>query len=275
VKKVYARLIDDFYSDASFYKPTGDGLLVIVPVVEAKLDVIASKLVADAMSIVHSFADLCIGDKIINFQTPHEIGIGIARGPASRLLSKGKTLDYSGRVLNLASRLMDLARPRGVVLDSGFGIDLLPPATQAEFTKSEVYLKGVSPNSPVSIYSWPNTIAISDSYRHPLGEAKWQTISRSTTRKVLEEGAGHFRVDLTTPPTKLADPELTLSVEHPSPTPSGRKSKTTVRYFEHPASFVESAGIVSIRYSQAELAKRLSHVAVGWPIGLTLRYRTD
>ena len=51
--------------------------------------------------------------------------IGISRGTVCRLVSKGKTLDYSGRVVNLASRLMDDARPSGVVFDASVGIDLL------------------------------------------------------------------------------------------------------------------------------------------------------
>jgi class 3 adenylate cyclase len=275
VKKVYAKLIDAYYSDASFYKPTGDGLLVVVPFSEDTLHEVAQKLVRDAIQIVDSFGTICAEDRIINFATPQSVGIGIARGPASRLISKGKTLDYSGRVLNLASRLMDLARPKGVILDEGFGIELLPTVTQESFAESVVYLKGVSPNIPVKIHSWPDSVVVPESYRHPLGEAQWETIHRETTRKELEDGAYAFRVDLTAPPTKSSDPELTLSIEHSSVTPGGRQSKTMNTYFEHPAEIGESAGVVYVTYIQPDIVKKLSKVGATWPVTLTMRYRTQ
>jgi class 3 adenylate cyclase len=275
VKKVYARLIDHYYSEASFYKPTGDGLLVIMTFAESELDNVATKLVADAMSIVSSFGDLCAGDNIINFPTPQDVGIGLARGPASRLVSKGKTLDYSGRVLNLASRLMDLARPRGVILDSGFGLNLLPAATQEEFAASTVYLKGVSPNTPMTIYSWPSAVEIPARYRRPLDEAKWETLVRTVTRKQLEDGSPDFRVDLETPPIPGDEAGLTLSVEHTARTKSGRKSKTANSFFEHPAQFSETAGIIAVDYSQADLCRRVSEIGATWPIRLTIRYRSQ
>lgn len=31
LKRVYTRIIEDYFPNASFFKPTGDGLLIIVP----------------------------------------------------------------------------------------------------------------------------------------------------------------------------------------------------------------------------------------------------
>jgi len=60
-----------------------------------------------------------------NFPTPDKIGIGITRGSVCCIMSGSKILDYSGRNLNLASRLMEMARPSGIVFDESFGLDLL------------------------------------------------------------------------------------------------------------------------------------------------------
>ena len=37
IKRVYMKLIDEYFSNASFFKPTGDGLLVILPYTEENL----------------------------------------------------------------------------------------------------------------------------------------------------------------------------------------------------------------------------------------------
>jgi len=37
IKKVYMKLIDTYFSDASFFKSTGDGLLMIIPYTEKNL----------------------------------------------------------------------------------------------------------------------------------------------------------------------------------------------------------------------------------------------
>jgi hypothetical protein len=35
LKKVYARILDSYFTNLSFFKPTGDGLLVVIPFEEA------------------------------------------------------------------------------------------------------------------------------------------------------------------------------------------------------------------------------------------------
>ena len=50
---------------------------------------------------------------MITFELPPDIGIGVARGSATRISTQDGILDYSGRPLNLAARLVNFARPRG------------------------------------------------------------------------------------------------------------------------------------------------------------------
>jgi class 3 adenylate cyclase len=81
-------------------------------------------------------------DDMINFNTPDKVGIGICRGAASNVVSHGSTIDYYGRPFNIASRLMDLARPRGIILDSKFGENLIPSTVKGKFSTAGVYLRG-------------------------------------------------------------------------------------------------------------------------------------
>jgi len=37
IKRVYIKLIDEYFADLSFFKPTGDGLLLIIPYNERNL----------------------------------------------------------------------------------------------------------------------------------------------------------------------------------------------------------------------------------------------
>jgi class 3 adenylate cyclase len=120
LKKVYLKLITEYFEDASFFKPTGDGLLIVQAFEEEELQQMVTGMVTKCLSVVTAFPHLLDGDPMINFDVPRKIGIGLTRGAATRLVSNDKILDYSGRPLNLASRLMDLARPSGIVMDKAF-----------------------------------------------------------------------------------------------------------------------------------------------------------
>jgi len=186
IKKVYIRLIDEFFKEASFYKATGDGLLVIFPVDEENPKDAVRTTVSLALEIVRKFPTLTRGDPMINFPTPKAVGIGLSRGPASRLISGRKTLDYSGTTLNLASRLMDLARPKGVVLDGQFGYELLAPSIAKRFEAERVFLKGVAPNTGAAIYYTHDWTEIPPSVKIPVEAKKWGMGVLKSTRRDLE-----------------------------------------------------------------------------------------
>src|ERR1043166_1205127 len=107
VKRVYAKLIDKYFSNAVYFKSTGDGLMIILRYTEKTLQESVRSAISNCMKAHAEFPSFCDGDPMINFNVPKMIGFGIARGSACCLSSKRKTLDYSGRVLNLASRLLD------------------------------------------------------------------------------------------------------------------------------------------------------------------------
>jgi hypothetical protein len=184
IRRVYIKLIDDYFSFSSFYKPTGDGLLVIVPYTEKTFGEIANRVVESCVRCVGEFASLCTGDLMINFPTPTRIGFGLTRGPACCLASEDKVLDYSGHLLDLASRLMNLARPSGIILDGAFGIDFLKPETEGLFERAEVYLRGLAESEPITVYTQKTQVQIPEDAKRPLASENWQ--SYETCKKRLE-----------------------------------------------------------------------------------------
>lgn len=183
IAKVYMKIIDDYFSNVSFYKPTGDGLLLVIGYDEESLKEIVNSTVKSCLKLLEDFEDLCKGEAMINFPTPSKIGIGITRGSACCITSEEKILDYSGKVLNLASRLMDIARPSGIVLDSGLGIDLLPHEEKELFLEDAVYVRGIAEEEPITVYYTKEYTLISGIHKYPIKEPKWKKVTHAITLK--------------------------------------------------------------------------------------------
>ena len=180
IKRVYASLINDYFANASFFKPTGDGLLVTIPFTEGTLKKVAQDTVRNCLRCVREFPNICKDDPMVNFDTPQNIGIGIARGTACCLKSGRQTLDYSGQLLNLTSRLMDLARPAGLVLDDSLGVDLLGKRLGDKFEQEEVYLRGIAEFTPRRIWYQTGKVEIGLSAKQPpLENWEEETITRT------------------------------------------------------------------------------------------------
>lgn len=168
IKRVYIRLIDDYFPFASFYKSTGDGLILIVPIGKKNLPELSQEVIASCIKCHAEFGNICSEDIMITFKVPDKIGIGIARGTTCCLVSEETMIDYSGRLLNLTSRLTDLARPSGIVIDGGFNIGLLSKEQRAIFKEENVYLKGIHEDKPIKIYFTPKFTSIPEYNRQPI-----------------------------------------------------------------------------------------------------------
>jgi len=179
IKRVYIRTIDDYFPKASFYKPTGDGLLIVMSYTQQSLKDTLETTIKKSLSLLQDFGKLCEGDEMVYFATPNKVGIGISRGAACCISSGGTVVDYSGRVINLASRLNDLARPCGVVFDSGLGISLLPKEIQELFVSENVYIRGVAEDKPIAIYYTKGLTIIPPSRKEPLIEPRWITLTET------------------------------------------------------------------------------------------------
>jgi class 3 adenylate cyclase len=151
LKRVYTRILDGYLQGSKFYKLTGDGLIVVFPCAKDVERVTASVL-RSFVKLIADFPSLCHGDPLINFNVPVMVGIGLSRGAATKLVSGGIILDYSGRPLNAAAKLMDLARPFGIVLDESYGMGLVPKGMKQLFASARVYLKGVSEDGLTRVF---------------------------------------------------------------------------------------------------------------------------
>lgn len=173
IKRVYMQLIDEYFPYATFHIPTGDGLLIVVSYDGKTLPDKCKEVIQSCLLCHKEFADICKGDHMINFDVPKRIGIGVSRGTVCCLKSGNKILDYSGHRLNLASRLMNLARPAGIVIDGDFGFDLLSEDEQKLFGEAEVYLRSIAEDTPVTVYILKDVVSIPPENMQPLAEERW------------------------------------------------------------------------------------------------------
>ena len=218
IKKIYGKIITGYFKNASFYKPTGDGLIIIVPFTEETLEQVANLTINSCLNLLQNFGSLCNDEPMINFPTPEKIGIGLSRGSACCIISEDedKVLDYSGRILNLASRLMDLARPSGIVLDESFGVNLLPEQTKELFSEETVYVRGVAEETPIKIYYTKKYTLIPESYKQPLREPKWKKDDYEYTFGTLKEVTTEaFELELSRKPLDAKRISVLFSYDNP------------------------------------------------------------
>jgi class 3 adenylate cyclase len=272
IKKAYQRIIRDFYPNAAFVKSTGDGLMLVYEVEESELSARCNATVSSAISLVGEFPRLLAADPLVNFSTPDRIGIGLARGAACKLVSGDIVLDYSGRTLNLAARLMDLARPQGIVMDGEFGFALLSPEVQARFEPADVYLRGISPEKPRHVFSTRGITIIPNSALRPLKEENWTSVSNSMTTARVREYSSGMIFDLAKKP--LADPKALTVVEYFEKSEAGTRREfrtvlrpaTTVRYLGNkPQAYVDIRSVL----------KSFEQCEADWPVEITVMYLAE
>lgn len=272
IKRVFMRLIDEYFTKASFYKSTGDGLLLTIPYDENNLKDRIQETINICLKAIKVFPLLCKNDPMINFQVPTKIGVGLSRGTACRLVSGTKTIDYSGRILNLASRLMDFARPYGIVFDSGFGYNLLNDTQKELFKNEKIYIKGIAEKEPVSIYYTNMVTEIPIQSKKPIQKERWESIALKKSFREIKS-FGSFTYPLKEEP--IDQSSIRIMVEYPS-IENGKVQKDVVSYID---SFKEfryevKAGIPELSIDYSALVKELTKVNLknNHKITLTISY---
>jgi len=154
--------------------------MIIVPYNERNFVRRFNQVIVDSLAVLDTFSSICDGDPLINFETPANVGIGISRGSACKIVSEGRVVDYAGRVLNLTARLMDLARPAGVVFE-GINLAILGEPLRGNFASKHVFLRGVSESAPIEIFYTKDATIIPDRWEKPLEDATYQSLKRSDT----------------------------------------------------------------------------------------------
>ena len=182
IKRFYLQLINKYFKKANFVKPTGDGLLMTFPYSEQDLLKVSDEVISSCLACLGDFPTLCSNDPMINFSVPQAIGFGIARGTACCLYSGEQILDYSGHLLNLASRLNDLARPSGIVIDGNYLLSVLSEVQKAMFREQLVYLRSIAEDTPAKVLYLDKYVQIPEFALSPLSGEDWKTIIKTFTK---------------------------------------------------------------------------------------------
>lgn len=272
LKTVYVKILDDYFPEAAFFKPTGDGLLILLDYNRDNLQEVVRFAVKQSIDIVEAFGRFCDEDQMVNFDVPTKLGIGLARGSATSLTADGKVLDYSGRPLNLASRLMDLARPAGIVFDDRFGFELLDSETQERFTEDSAYVKGLAESKPMNVYCLDGFTEIPEYNKRPLdGFVRFTEKEETMTFQAMQE-RDLYRHFLSQEPARTDNMEL--HIRYPKIMADGKKHATISQYATLPATYGIAAGrafaVVDYRPKVAELKKR--GIKGNWGVATILEY---
>jgi class 3 adenylate cyclase len=194
LRSVYEKILAEHFNDTIFFKPTGDGLLLIheLPSVPEDVPQAISSILVRAVNLVDVFGQIVSDDIMINFDKPQNLGVGIARGSATRLVSGGVVLDYTGRCLNLAARLMDKARPSGVVFADSHARRLMTDDVMPLFVEDDIFIRGISEDVPMSI-NVSGGVEIQAADRQPFSEGnRWGYSTSLTVEEVRDSSSYGF-----------------------------------------------------------------------------------
>jgi len=248
--------------------------MVVYEISEEDLTQRCNLVVAGALNLVAAFPRLLKEDPLINFPTPERVGIGIARGAACKLGSGDMVLDYSGRTLNLAARLMDLARPQGIVIDGDFGLDLLAPEMKEKFESSSVYLRGISPETPRNVFFSRGITIIPSSARRPLKEENWKSINWQSTGTAISAYTGKLIFEL--PAKPLVDPKaVAIALYYGRNVAGERAAFRTTAHCPAAIRYVGNKAQAAVDASPLVAALEMHKSDGEWPIDLTIMYLAE
>ena len=140
------------------------------------------------------------------------MGIGLTRGSACCIYKEEQIIDYSGKVLNHSSRLMNKARPSGLICDYGSVIGVLKPELLELFGEDAICLRGISEKEPIKILYLKNHVIINDQDRKPLKEPVWNLIEKFYKFGIIKKLPGLFRFLLNKKPLRNEDFLLEVSI---------------------------------------------------------------
>lgn len=175
IKRFYLKLLDDYFPDASFCRPTGDGLMLIFRFDEENLPEVSKYILDACVRCLSDFSRMFTADPMINFEVPQNLGFGIARGTACCLHEGELSIDYSGHLLNLAQALLDLARPLGIVIDGGFRVEMIPDNLKDDFQRQLIYIPAVAEAEPVEVFVQKDFVRLPAKALKPITEKPWKT----------------------------------------------------------------------------------------------------
>lgn len=261
LRSLYDKILSEYFNDTIFFKPTGDGLLLIheLPSIPEEVPATISSILSRAANLVDVFGQILSDDVMINFDKPQKLGVGVARGSATRLVSNGFVLDYTGSCLNLAARLMDKARPAGVVFSDSLANLIMTEDVALLFSEDAICVRGISEEVPIPIMiSLDVEIQYSD--RQPVSDAsRWGESVLLTVEEIRESSSYGFY--LRRPPRD--DERVAVLVEYPIFDKSGRP-KETISSLELDGIYERRPGGSIVRIDLASVQEQIRGLPATW-----------
>jgi hypothetical protein len=231
IKRFYIQLIDNYFKTASFVKPTGDGLLLIFKYSENTLKDVAKSAITQCFKCIEEFPSLFKNDPMINYATPQNVGFGITRGTACCLFSDKKTIDYSGQILNLAARLTDLARPKGIVIAGSFLMSSIPNEFHQKFKNQKAFIRPIAEEEAIEIFYSRSETRLPDSCLSPLINHKTKFYTREFTVAQIQKFNEFFTIEL---PDEVLFPQRTkFEILYPHKAVTGFTTSQNYNTFEY------------------------------------------
>lgn len=213
IKNIYLKILTEYFDNVTFSKPMGDGLFIIILYTEANLIQLMNNIIEKSISLVENFPKLCEEVVMINFPVPEKVGIGVTHGSACCIHNGDDIIDYSGKTLNLAARLMDIARPHGVVSDYYSLIKLLKPESLELFDEDEVFLRGVAEEKKIKVLYLKNSVIISEDSKKPFKDLIWDEVESIYDVKRIKKIDRSFDIKFRKKPVVLD--KINLEVSYP------------------------------------------------------------
>lgn len=188
IQKTYLKLLNEEYFDnILFSKPTGDGMVFVIPYNEENFKDKINEVILKSRQLIEDFPTLFQEEAMVYFETPENIGIGISRGEACCLIGPEGVIDYSGQVLNEAARLMDIARPKGIIIKNNFIKSILEEENASIlYEDDEIYLRGVAETNSIKVYYTKKWTMIETGNKIPFGILDWVSDTKTESFEACE-----------------------------------------------------------------------------------------
>ena len=195
IKRFYLQLLTLYFTEAAFAKLTGDGLIIIYKYNEQTLGEVSDNVITNCFKALTDYKNMFTDDPMINFQIPQNIGFGVGRGTSCCLFSKREILDYSGQLVNLVSRLNDLARPSGIVVDGSYLQSVIPESARDQFSAQNVFIRGISETKPLQVFC-SSEVKLSSHHLFPMDQDNWKQIENEMTAKTVLKMSGNYSLNI-------------------------------------------------------------------------------
>jgi class 3 adenylate cyclase len=77
LRKLYVSVLSDYLPSATFAKPTGDGLMVIIEYAESDVETVVASAISGSVDLITGYPGSLAADPMITFPLPQDVGIGI------------------------------------------------------------------------------------------------------------------------------------------------------------------------------------------------------